>query len=98
MLIFPLSPRQDIVGNESATIICTKLAGQSTAVFNMTVPHTVSESTDSHDQARGPQTQALQSFNPPYGPVHRLKRGRIAPANEILQPYRIGECVNCVSL
>ncbi|MFN9905331.1 MAG: hypothetical protein ACK56F_04285, partial [bacterium] len=69
-------------------------------MLTMTVPHTVSESTDSHEQAQaslGPRkAQALQSFNPPYGPVHRLKRVRIALANEILQPYRIGECVNCV--
>jgi hypothetical protein len=50
---------------EHVTVICTKLAGQRTAVLSMTVPHTVSESTDSHDQA----LPSLGPADPPSSPV-----------------------------
>jgi hypothetical protein len=74
--------------NVSATIICTKLAGLRTAVLSMTVPHTVSESTDSHEQAQaslGPRKPKLSSLLILLGLVHRLKRVRIALADEIPQ-------------
>ncbi len=80
--------------NVSATIICTKLAGQRTAVLTMTVPHTVSESTDSHDQAQaslGPRKPKLSSPLILLGPVHRLKRREGEPLLRTLN--RWGTCI-----